>query len=90
MAIRFSRSATRHSIEHHRARYVVEHCACPLYSPDPDDADLNVFLGPDHDGIPLEVIGLELANEGLLIIHAMKLRPKYRADYERVMRCQGH
>jgi hypothetical protein len=35
------------------------------------------------------VIGLELAEEGLLVIHAMKLRPKYRADYERVMRCQG-
>jgi hypothetical protein len=89
MAIRFSHSATRHSIEHSRAPYVVEHCACPLYSPDPDDADLVVFLGPDPDGIPLEVIGLELASEDLLVIHAMKLRQKYRADYERVMRCQG-
>lgn len=89
MAIRFSRSATRHSIEHSRARYVVEHCACPLYSSDPDDADLVVFLGPDPDDIPLEVIGLELASEDLLVIHAMKLRQKYRADYERVMRCQG-
>ena len=68
----------------------MEYCACPLYSPDPDDADLIVFLGPDHDGIPLEVISLELANEGLLVIHAMKLRPKYRADSERVIRCQGH
>ena len=41
------------------------------------------------DGIPLEVIGLELASEDLFVIHAMKLRQKYRADYERVMRCQG-
>jgi hypothetical protein len=89
MAIRFSRSATRHSIAHQRARYVVEHCTCPLYSAGPDDADLVVFLGPDRDGVPLEVIGLELADEDLLVIHAMKLRPTYRADYERVLRCQG-
>jgi hypothetical protein len=90
MAIRLSRSATpaRHSIAHSRARYVVEHCPWPLYSPAPDDADI-VVLGPDPDGVPLEVIGLELASGDLLVIHAMKLREKYRADYERVMRCQG-
>jgi hypothetical protein len=89
VAIRFSRTATRHSIGHDRSRYVVENCACPLYSSDPDDADLVVFLGPDGHGILLEVVGVELADGDLLVIHAMKMRKKYRADYARVVGCQG-
>jgi hypothetical protein len=68
---------------------VVEHCGCPLYDPDPDTLDRVVFLGPDPDGIPLEVVGLELANGDLLVIHAMRLRAKYRAEYARVMECQA-
>jgi hypothetical protein len=67
----------------------VEHCACPLYGPDPEALDLVVFLGPDPNGIPLEVVGVELADGDLLVIHAMRLRRKYMADYARVMECQG-
>lgn len=89
MAIRFSESAFRHGISRDRARHVVEHCACPLYPPNPDDEDLVVFLGPDAGGVPLEVIGVELAGGDLLVIHVMKLRRKYRDDYAKVMECQG-
>ena len=88
MAIRFSRSAARHGIAPDRARFVVDGCRCPLYSPDADEADLIVFLGPDRHGVPLEVIGLELADGDLLVIHAMRLRASYRDDYATVMRCQ--
>jgi hypothetical protein len=83
--IRFARSATRHGITESRARHVVESCAQPLYSDEPEDQDLVIFLGPDEDGVPLEVMGIELAGGDLLVIHAMRLRPKYRHDYERVM-----
>ena len=38
---------------------------------------------------PLEVVGLELADGDLLVIHAMKLRRAYREDYVRVMECAG-
>lgn len=48
MAIRYSRSATRHGVIHERSRDAVENCACPLYSSDPGDEDLVVFLGPDR------------------------------------------
>ncbi len=89
MAIRFSRSASRHGVAHNRARLVIERCGCPLYPPDPDDDGLVVFLGPDGNGVPLEVVGLELADGDLLVIHAMKLRRAYREDYSRVMECQG-
>jgi hypothetical protein len=88
MAIRFRRSAFRHGISRVRVQYVVEHCACPLYPP-PDEDELVVFLGTDQDGVPLEVIGVELADGDLLVIHAMKLRARYRADFVRVMECQG-
>jgi hypothetical protein len=89
MAIRFSRSASRHGVSNGRAGYVVEHCGCPLYPSDPDEEDLIVFLGPDGNGVPLEVIGVELADGDVLVIHAMKLRRTHRDDYARVMECQG-
>lgn len=66
----------------------MEHCACPLYPPDADDEHI-MFLGSDDHGVPLEVVGIELADGDLLVIHAMKLRRKYRDDYARVMECQG-
>jgi hypothetical protein len=87
--VRFSRSAARHGIARDRSRYVVEHCPCPLYSADPDDVDLIVFLGPDVRGVPLEVIGVELSDGVLLVIHAMRLRASYLGEYAKVMRCQG-
>ena len=33
------------------------------------------------NGIPLEVLGIQLEEENLLVIHAMKLRPQYRDLY---------
>jgi hypothetical protein len=88
MAIRLAPSAARHGISRVRARYVVEHCACPLYSEEPADEDLVIYLGLDANGVPLEVMGIELADESLLIVHAMKLRPKYQDAFETVMQCQ--
>jgi hypothetical protein len=49
--------------------------------PAPEDSPLEddriVFLGPDPNGVMLEVMALE-TDQGLLIVHAMKMRPKYR------------
>lgn len=87
MAIRFSRSASRHAIAADRARFVVDNCSCPLFPPGHGDRDLVVFLGPDARGVPLEVIAVELDDGDLLVIHAMKLRERFRNDYARVMRC---
>ena len=36
--------------------------------------------------VPLEVVGVELADGDLLIIHAMHLRERHRDDYDEVMR----
>ncbi len=48
-----------------------------------------MFLGPDGRGVPLEIVGLDLDDGGLLVIHAMRLRPKYLDDYASAMRCQA-
>ena len=86
MAVLFSPSATRHGIHPDRVRYLIEHCATPLYSSDPDRESHVLFLGPDALGVPLEVVGVELADGDLLIIHAMRLRERHRDDYDEVMR----
>jgi hypothetical protein len=88
LALRFWRTAFRHGLSRSRARYVVEHCACPLYPPSIED-DLVAFLCMDAHGVPLEVIGVELADGDLLIIHAIKLRGRFRDDFARVRECQG-
>ena len=90
MAIEFSPSASRHGISHERVRHVIETCACPLYPPDwdPHDEDLVVFLGPDDRGVPLEIVAIDVANGDLLVIHAMRMREKYAAEYARVMSCR--
>jgi hypothetical protein len=45
-----------------------------------------VFLGDDAQGKPLEVMAIELPDGGLLVIHAMSLRSKYRQRYEETKR----
>jgi hypothetical protein len=32
--------------------------------------------------------GIEIDNDDVLVIHAMKLRARYRDDYHKVMECQ--
>ena len=61
----------------HAGLYFVRHAAPPER---PDEALL--FLGDDEDGTRLEVVGVELADGGLRVIHAMAMRPGYGDLYE--------
>ena len=87
MVIIFRDSAWKHRIDRARARFVVEHCVRPLY-PASEDDDMVLFLGPDANGVPLEVVAVERADGGWVVIHAMRLRPRYAAAYEEEMRCR--
>ena len=51
----------------------------PPESPLQDDRI--VYLGPDQDGVLLEVVAVEIEG-GLLVIHAMTMRPRYRKQLE--------
>ncbi len=41
------------------------------------DDDLTMLIGPARDGTPLEIGVLDLSEEDPVIIHAMRLRPKF-------------
>ena len=71
-------------------RYVIGHCRDPLYAlhEDQNDAGRVLFLGPDPEGVPLEIVAIETDDGGLVVIHAMRLRRRYREDYRRVLRGQ--
>jgi hypothetical protein len=41
------------------------------------DEDLTMLIGPAHDGTPLEIGVLGLGGDDPVVIHAMRLRPKF-------------
>jgi hypothetical protein len=41
------------------------------------DDDLTMLIGPAQDGTPLEIGILDLNGEDPVVIHAMRLRPKF-------------
>lgn len=81
MKIRWAKSAAKHRISRSRSGHVVKTTDTIIRQPAAADSaladDRIVFLGPDPNGVLLEVIAVEL-EEDLLIIHAMKMRPQYR------------
>jgi hypothetical protein len=86
MEIRWARSAAKHRINRARSGHVVKTAATIIQEPAPEDSPLEVdrivFLGPDPNGVMLEVVAVEIEN-GLLIIHAMKMRAQYRPFLKR-------
>jgi hypothetical protein len=89
--VRLARSATRHRVSKDSIRHVIANYKVRFEEPPPagssgvPDTRL-VFLGDDTQGHPLEVMAVELPNGGLLVIHAMSLRNKYRQRYEETKR----
>ena len=85
MALVFAESAFKHGITAVQIEFVVAHCglvfdeAAPPGTPVPDDRSL--FLGDDEHGTALEVAAITLDTGDLLVLHAMKLRRKYRDQY---------
>ncbi len=47
-----------------------------------------MYLGDDGEGVALEMMAVELDDRSLLVIHAMRLRAKYREQYKEAKRWQ--
>ena len=79
--IRWARSATKHRISRARSAYVVRTATSILSQPAPGDSpaksDRLIFLGRDETGTLLEVMAIE-TDRGVLVIHAMRMRARYR------------
>jgi hypothetical protein len=78
-------SARKHGIRRAQVRHVVETSRVVLVRPAdpptrPDEALL--FLRDDSAAKPIEVVGIEMDDGRLRIIHAMPMRRGYRALYE--------
>lgn len=78
-------AARKHRVSRDQVRHVVDHAGLffgrPAAPPDrPDEALL--FVGADEAGVPLEIVGVELADGRLRVIPAMPMRDSYRDLYE--------
>lgn len=90
--VTWARSATKHRISRERSLHVVRHAGvCRRESEYPDEWYCDprfLFLGPDLEGMPLEVIGVAPEDGSLVIIHAMPLRERYHGWYEEMAKWQ--
>jgi hypothetical protein len=86
--IRWARSATKHRVSRSRSGYVIEHCGLVFRIPPPEGQvdERLLFLGDDEEGVPLEVMAVELEDDDLFVIHAMEIRDRYRSAYEEARR----
>jgi hypothetical protein len=78
-------AARKHRVSRAQVRYVVVHAGLffvrPAAPPErPDEALL--FLGDDPLGMTLEIVGVELADGRLRVVHAMPMRSGYEDLYE--------
>ena len=87
MFYRWARSARKHRINRQRVQHVIEHCGLIFIERGAvaSRTDRLVYLGDDADGVALEVMAVEIPG-GLLVIHAMRLRSKYQAEYQEALR----
>lgn len=84
VTIRWARPATKHRVSRGRSRYVIEHCGLRFrVAPPSGELDERLLcLGDDADGVPPEVMAVELSRDDLYVVHAMPLRAQYRSQYE--------
>ena len=77
--------ARKHGVSRSQVHHVVAHAELYFIRPaappgQPDEALF--FLGDDQEGTRLEVVGVELADGRLRVIHAMAMRTGYEGLYE--------
>ena len=67
MEIRWAKSAAKHRISYERSGHVVKTTDRIIREPAPEDSPLKddriVFLGPDQNGVLLEVMAIETARD---------------------------
>ena len=82
MRIEFTQSSRRHKVGRARIRAVLSTpFAVHSLAAGTEHRLLELYLGDDLSGRALEVIVVR-ETDRLVVIHAMDLRPKYRAIYE--------
>lgn len=85
MDLVFAQSAFKHGVTRAQIEFVVAHCGLVFDAPAPPASSIpderSIYLGDDEHGTALEVAAIAVDDEQLLVVHAMKLRSAYRAQY---------
>jgi len=85
MGRQHSNTESRPSRSSTQIEYIVGHCGLVFDETSPIDSDIpddrSLFLGDDANGVAIEVAALDLESGDLVIVHAMKLRARYRTQY---------
>jgi hypothetical protein len=71
--VRIAEPALKHEVIEEDIGHAVRNATCRV----PSGSDLTMLIGPAHDGSLLEIGVLDLDGEDPVVIHAMKLRPKF-------------
>ena len=89
VTVEFAQSARKHRVGRARVRQALANALVKASIPaDSERQERIVFLGADDSGRVLEVLAVAIEG-GLLVIHAMDLRPKWRDLYEKALRERG-
>jgi hypothetical protein len=79
LGVEIHRSARKHGYADQDIRHAATHHLAAYQLDDDDDGpQRELRLGPDQAGNLLEIVVLLLDDDRELIIHAMRMRPKYR------------
>jgi hypothetical protein len=82
--ITWARSATKHRITRERSLHVVRHAGICFRESEEEECYGDprfVFLGPDAEAVPLEVVAAAPGDGSLMIIHAKHLHERWQGWY---------
>jgi hypothetical protein len=71
--VRIGEAARRHGVADDDIWHAVRNATRKIEM----DEELTMLIGPAQDGTPLEIGVLDIAGDDPVIIHAMRLRPKF-------------
>lgn len=73
--VRLHREAHKHGVSPDDVQHALRGCLTIVDLGDSSGRTTSLFIGPDRAGNLLELIGLDLDEHAVLIVHAMRLRP---------------
>jgi hypothetical protein len=87
--IDWARSSTRHRISRGRTLFAIRSAGICFEDGSSAEGETRLyFFGDDGDGTSLEILALEGHDEGLFVIHSMRLRAHFMDRYREALRWQ--